>query len=216
MDNFRFLNGFSRIYKSRLIIYSIIIIIYLKFSFFIINENKNEERFFKNYNPKTVNYNQDAIKKYNPKFNNFNRNVIKERASTPLILSINKFDINDPNSVSLIQLQIGSNPSQKVNLIPDISSNDIGLCNPLSESCNSRKNIFISDNSTSFKGTYKPRSINYLDGSSVSGFTGNDFITFNDFTFKDKFSLILFDKINGALQSQSAVEGVMGLGFGSQ
>ncbi|CAG8801525.1 25165_t:CDS:1, partial [Dentiscutata erythropus] len=145
---------------------------------------------------KTVNYNQDAIKKYNQKFDGFNRDVIKGRASTPLILNINKFDINDPNSVSLIQIQIGSNASQKFNLIPDISSNDIGLCDSLSKSCNNRKNIFNSDDSTSFKGFYKPSSINYLDGSSVSGLAGNDFITFNGFTFKNKFSLILFDEIN--------------------
>ncbi|CAG8733667.1 8002_t:CDS:2, partial [Gigaspora rosea] len=151
----------------------------------------------------------------------FNQNVNKERATIPLILNINKFDINDPNSVSLIQIQIGSNVSQSINLIPDTSSNDFGLCSEfcgrsLSGDCTNRKDIFTSENSTSFKGNYKPKSINYLDGSIVNGYTGSDFITINSFTFKNKFSLLLFNKISGTLKAQNPVEGIMGLGFSSQ
>ncbi|RIB19613.1 aspartic peptidase domain-containing protein [Gigaspora rosea] len=189
MDLFRFLNPFSR----------------------------NAKRIVKNYNPKVINYN----KKYDTNIPKFNQNVNKERATIPLILNINKFDINDPNSVSLIQIQIGSNVSQSINLIPDTSSNDFGLCSEfcgrsLSGDCTNRKDIFTSENSTSFKGNYKPKSINYLDGSIVNGYTGSDFITINSFTFKNKFSLLLFNKISGTLKAQNPVEGIMGLGFSSQ
>ncbi|CAG8793211.1 18560_t:CDS:2, partial [Gigaspora margarita] len=174
----------------------------------------NAKRIVKNYNPKVINY-----KKYDPKIPRFNQNV-KERANNPLILNINKFDINDPNSVSLIQIQIGSNV-QSINLTLDTSSNDFGLCSEfcgrsLNGDCSDRTNIFASDNSTSFKGNYRPKSINYLDGSIVNGYTGSDFITINSFTFKNKFLLLLYNKLNGALKAENPVEGIMGLGFSSQ
>ncbi|RIB10586.1 aspartic peptidase domain-containing protein, partial [Gigaspora rosea] len=178
--------------------------------------SRNAKRIVKNYNPKVINY-----KKYDEKIPSLNQNVNKERATNPLILNINKFDINDPNSVSLIQIQIGSNVPQNIDLIPDTSSNDFGLCSEfcgrsLSGDCANRQDIFASDNSTSFKGNYKPKSINYLDGSIVNGYTGSDFITINSFTFKNKFSFLLYNKINGALKAENPVEGIMGLGFSSQ
>ncbi|CAG8730747.1 25815_t:CDS:2 [Gigaspora margarita] len=105
--------------------------------------------------------------------------------------------------------------------MPDTSSNDFGLCSEfcgrsLSGDCTNRKDIFASDNSTTFKGNYKPKSINYLDGPIVNGYTGSGLITINDFTFKNKFSLLLFNKISGTLKSQNPVAGIMGLGVGSQ
>ncbi|CAG8835576.1 37562_t:CDS:2, partial [Gigaspora margarita] len=114
----------------------------------------------------------------------------------PQILSIDTIkigDTNDTSSFSLIKVEIGSNISISLNLIPDISSNDIGLCNQL---------------------CYYGAVDNY--GSSASALSGFDYITLDKYTFKNKPLFFMFNEINGILKNQSAVEGVMGLGFGSQ
>ncbi|KAF0497152.1 hypothetical protein F8M41_020777 [Gigaspora margarita] len=213
----------------------IVLICCLEFSFLLvffkpfkqkyINFNRNV---IKKHNPK--NHKQDLLKKYNPKI--FDINATESSASTPTssppiqtflppqIISIDIFNTNDTSSISLFQVEIGSNLSQTLNLIPDISSNYIGLCSQLCykgevSNCNNRINYFDSENSTSFDGNFKTETIDYLDGSIVSAVNGFDYITLNNYVFKDKTLLSLFDEINGTLETQSAVEGVMGLGFGS-
>ncbi|CAG8848586.1 41270_t:CDS:2, partial [Gigaspora margarita] len=64
----------------------------------------------------------------------------------------------------------------------------------LNDSCNNRIDYFDSLNSTTFDGTYKTELINYLD---------------------DKTLLSLFVEMNGTIETQSVVEGVMGFGFDS-
>ncbi|KAF0522619.1 hypothetical protein F8M41_015511 [Gigaspora margarita] len=219
----------------------IIIICCLEFSFLFvffkpfnqkyINFNRNV---IKKHKPK--NHLQDLFKKYNPKIFDINQdgrnegvniNITVPPAGTltsspplspiflpPQILSINTIntnDTNDTNSISLIQVEIGSNLSLSLNVIPDISSNYIGLCSQLcyygkDDSCNNRIDYFDSLNSTTFNGTYKTELINYLDGSNVSAVTGFDYITLNNYTFKDKTLLSLFVEMNGTIETQSAVE----------
>ncbi|CAG8836999.1 23469_t:CDS:2, partial [Gigaspora margarita] len=142
-------------------------------------------------------------------------------------LAINKakedIEIAERNSFCPIPLptgvQIGSNAS--LNIIPDTSVNDIGVCSELCNqsstgSCNNRQHIFNSKNSSSFSQNGTKGSINYLDGSTAKGLFGNDFITLNNFGFANKFSFLLYSQIFGALQAESAVEGIMGLGLSSQ
>ncbi|CAG8811612.1 27767_t:CDS:2, partial [Gigaspora margarita] len=188
----------------------------------------------KKHKPK--NHKQDPLKKYSPKIYDINRDVPNEGTPTsspptqtflpPQILSIDTIitndtnDTNDISSASLIKVEIGSNLSLSLNLIPDISSNDIGLCSQICYngevgSCNNRIDYFDSENSTTFEGAFKTETINYLDGSNVSALLGYDYITLDKYQFKNKPLLSLFDEINGALEYQSVVEGIMGLGFGS-
>ncbi|RIB22570.1 aspartic peptidase domain-containing protein [Gigaspora rosea] len=157
-------------------------------------------------------------------FKNNNRDVPNEGTPTflrPQILSINTINTNNKNdtsSFSLIKVQIGSNLSLSLNLIPDISSNYISLSSQLcynDDSCNNRINYYDSENSTTFNGILKTEIINYLDGSNVSALIGYDYISLDKYKFKSKSLLSLFDEINGTLKTQSAVEGIMGLGFGS-
>ncbi|CAG8755893.1 43266_t:CDS:2, partial [Gigaspora margarita] len=231
--------------KWHFIFYCIILLICcLEFSFLLVFFKP-----FNPFNQKYINFNRDIVKKHKPnnhkqdsfkkdgsKIYEINRDVPNEGTPTssppiqtflpPQILSIDTIITNDTNgtndisSVSLIKLEIGSNLTQSLNLIPDISSNDIGLCSQIcfheeDGSCNNRIDYFDSENSTTFDGTFKAEIINYLDGSNVSAFSGFDYITLENYTFKNKDLLFLFDEINGTLESQSAVEGVMGLGFGS-
>ncbi|CAG8801716.1 13501_t:CDS:2, partial [Gigaspora margarita] len=175
---------------------------------------------------------QDLFKEYSPNIHNIDRDVPNEVTPSPptqtflppQILSIDTIktnDTNDPSSFSLIKVEIGSNQSISLNLIPDISSNDIGLCSQLCYygevgDCDNRINYFDSRNSTTFEGTFKTKIINYLDNSSASALSGFDYITLDKYTLKNKPLFSLFDEIIGILNNQSAVEGVMGLGFGSQ
>ncbi|CAG8738467.1 13415_t:CDS:2, partial [Gigaspora margarita] len=234
--------NFSRIKnKWHFIFYCIIILICcLEFSFLLV--------YFKPFNQKYTNFNRNIVKKnkpknhkqvplkkYSPKIYDINRDVPNEGTTSsppiqtflpPQILSIDTIitndtnDTNDISSASLIKVEIGSNLSLSLNLIPDISSNDIGLCSQICyngevDSCNNRIDYFDSENSTTFEGTYKSETINYLDGSNASALLGYDYITLDKYQFKNKLLLSLFDEINGALEYQSVVEGVMGLGFGS-
>ncbi|CAG8740067.1 2833_t:CDS:2, partial [Racocetra persica] len=83
--------------------------------------------------------------------------------------------------------------------------------------CANRQNIFDSKSSKSFRSSFgKSQPIKYLDGSSVSGTSGADSLTFNTFSNSNpKFGstkIILAKQISGLLRAQAAVEGVMGLG----
>ncbi|KAF0544026.1 aspartic peptidase domain-containing protein [Gigaspora margarita] len=174
----------------------------------------------------------DPFKEYSPNIHNIDRDVPNEVTPSPptqtflppQILSIDTIktnDTNDTSSFSLIKVEIGSNQSISLNLIPDISSNDIGLCSQLCYygavgDCDNRINYFDSKNSTTFEGTFKTKIINYLDNSSASALSGFDYITLGKYTLKNRPLFFLFDEIIGILNNQSAVEGVMGLGFGSQ
>ncbi|CAG8567634.1 10437_t:CDS:2, partial [Gigaspora rosea] len=117
----------------------------------------------------------------------------------PKILELNTFSINNQsqNLEYLFQVQIGSNSS--LNIMPDTSVNDIGVCSELCNqsltgSCHNRQHLFNSKSSSSFSQNGAEGSINYLDGSSSNGLFGNDFI----------------------ILAESAVEGVMGLGLSTQ
>ncbi|CAG8774608.1 24043_t:CDS:2, partial [Gigaspora rosea] len=144
----------------------------------------------------------------------------------PQILYLSRFKTDNQSNQSqsleyLFQVQIGSNSAQTLNIMPDTCINDIGVCSELCNqsitgSCNNRHHIFDSKNSSSFSQNSTTGSINYLDGSSAKGLFGNDFIILDNFGFANKFSFLLFSQINGILQAESAVEGIMGLGLSSQ
>ncbi|CAG8813945.1 19816_t:CDS:2, partial [Gigaspora rosea] len=188
------------------------------------NPKNHKQALYKKYKPNIFNINQDGRNEA------VNINVTEPPVGTltgsqplpPKFLTPQILSIITINSTSLFQAEIGSNLSLSLNLVPDISSNYIGLCSQLCyneeeefDSCNNRIDYFDSVNSTSFEGNYKTETIFYLDGSFVSAVTGFDYITFNKYTFKDKTLLSLFVEINGTLEKQSVIEGVMGLGFDS-
>ncbi|RIB28114.1 aspartic peptidase domain-containing protein, partial [Gigaspora rosea] len=204
--------------KWHFIFYCVIILICcLEFFFLFV--------LFKPFNQKYTNFNRNVIEKHNPK--NHKQDLFKKY--NPNIFNINQDGRNEAVNINVTEppvgtptVEIGSNLSLSLNLIPDISSNYIGLCSQLCyneeeevDSCNNRIDYFDSAYSTSFEGNYKTETIFYLDGSFASAVTGFDYITFNNYTFKDKTLLSLFVEINGTLEIQSVIEGVMGLGFDS-
>ncbi|CAG8839412.1 30857_t:CDS:2, partial [Gigaspora margarita] len=134
----------------------------------------------------------------------------------PQVLSLYRSKTDNQSNQSsefLFKVQMGSNAS--LNIIPDTSVNDIGVCSELCNqsstgSCNNRQHIFYSKNSSSFSQNGTKGSINYLDGSLAKGLFGNDFITLNNFGFANKFSFLLFSQLVGALQAESAVEASKG------
>ncbi|CAG8655741.1 13798_t:CDS:10, partial [Gigaspora margarita] len=139
----------------------------------------------------------------------------------PQILNLNRFKTDNQSSEDLFQIKIGSKALQALNIIPDTCINDIGICSELcyqsiTSNYNNRQHIFDSKNSLSFSLNGTTGSIDYLDGSFAKGLFGNDFITLGGFGFANAFSFLLFSQISGALQTESAVEGIIGLGLSSQ
>ncbi|CAG8462786.1 13267_t:CDS:2 [Cetraspora pellucida] len=125
-----------------------------------------------------------------------------------------------PRLVSLFQVGMGTTP-QFINVVPDISSNEFVVTNQFCKSqlnCNNRKNVFNSGFSKTFKPSTQQKNgpIKYLDGSSVSGSSGNDYITFSQSKSKFQADIFLAKKIDGLFQTQATVEGIMGLSRESQ
>ncbi|CAG8482951.1 2780_t:CDS:2 [Racocetra persica] len=229
MDIFQFFKFLAKKFNRSFILFLIIItIIWVEYSFFDGN-NEGPSNLVKN--PKLINNNvKNNNKEYNSDSIISNRqNVGKNIGLVGFPIISNLIKTKDTSSfvpksnsrlVSLFQVGMGTNP-QFINVIPDITSNEFVVTNQFCQrqlSCNNRKNVFNSGLSKTFRPSIGQNNgpVKYLDGSSISGSIGNDFITFSQSKSKFQADILLAKQIDGSFRTQAAVEGIMGLSRESQ